>query len=171
MFYDSPLYEVGDILYIIVNESTDVDNHESRSLKKDSKTGTSFDVSGKSDGGFADQEASASLDANTETDREFDGDAQFTSEQGFTDRITVTVRELLPNGNVLVAGERRVMVDGDERALLISGLVRRQDVKPDGTISSRMVANLRMRYPGRGENQAFVRQGWLARRFNKLWPW
>jgi len=170
LFYDLPLYEVGDILYIVIDESTDVDNSERRAMKKSATANESFDFESSTAGGLGEQAASAALSVNNDAEREFDGEATFRSEQGFTDRIAVTVRELLPNGNLLIAGNRGVVVDGDQRTLLITGMVRRQDVRPDGTINSRSVAHLRMRYVGRGPNQSFIRQGWLGRAMNRLWP-
>jgi flagellar L-ring protein precursor FlgH len=167
---DSPYYEVGDLLTIIINESTDVDNRESRNLKKSSNASVGANVNGQSSEGFADQAASASLEASSESEREFDGEAKFTSAREFTDRISVTVREVQPNGNLLVAGEREVGVDGDARKLSVSGIVRRRDIRPDGTIDSRSMAFPKVHYVGSGVEQRFTHQGWLSRRLNKLWP-
>lgn len=170
LFYDCPMYEVGDILYIVIDESTDVDNRETRAMKKETAASEGFNFDSSTGGGLGDQGASAELAVSNETNREFDGEAAFRSEQEFTDRVAVSVRELLPNGNLLVAGNRGIMVDGDQRTLLLSGTVRRQDIRPDGTINSRSVANLRMRYVGRGPNQSFIRQGWFGRAMNRIWP-
>lgn len=170
LFYDSPLYEVGDQLTVLIRESTDVDNRESRSMSKRARASENFDFAGTSSGGLAEQDAAASLSLDNEANREFDGDASFRAEQEFTDQIRVTVRELLPNGNLVVSGDRRISIDGSQRRLLVSGIVRRQDIAADGTVDSQLLAQSQIRYIGKGENQAFMRQGWIGRAFNRIWP-
>ena len=44
------------------------------------------------------------------------------------------------------------------------------DVSTDGTIGSEFMASPHIQYVGIGEHQAFVRQGWMGRTMNKLWP-
>jgi flagellar L-ring protein precursor FlgH len=170
MFYDSPIYEVGDQLTVLIRQQTDVDNRETRSMSKRSKLSEKFSFAGSSSGGLADQAATADLDLNNEANREFDGDASFEAEQEFTDQIRVTVREVLPNGNLVVSGERRIGIDGDGRRLRVSGIVRRQDIAADGSVNSNLLAESIIEYVGRGPNQAFTRQGWLGRVMNRLWP-
>src|SRR5262249_40853697 len=138
LFYDSPLYEVGDQLTVLIRQSTDVDNRESRSMSKKAKLSEKFDFDGSSSGGLGDQEAAASLSLDNEAEREFEGDASFQAEQAFTDKIRVTVRELLPNGNLVVSGDRWIGIDGDKRHLVVSGIIRRQDIAPDGSVDSQL---------------------------------
>lgn len=170
MFYDSPIYEVGDQLTVLIRQSTGVDNREARSMGKKSKLSEKFSLAGSSSGGFAEQSANASLDLNNEANREFDGDASFRAEQEFTDQVTVTVRELLPNGNLVVSGERIVDLDGDVRRLRVAGTIRRQDIAADGSINSNRLGDPVINYGGRGPNQSFTRQGWGGRIMNGLWP-
>jgi flagellar L-ring protein FlgH len=170
LFYDSPLYEVGDQLTVLIRQSTDVDNRESRSMSKKAKLSEKFNFAGSSSGGLAEQDAAASLSLDNEANREFDGDASFRAEQEFTDQIRVTVRELLPNGNLVVSGERRITVDRNQRRLVVSGIVRRQDIAADGSIDSNLLAQSQIHYSPKGDNQAFMRQGWLGRTVNRIWP-
>ena len=76
----------------------------------------------------------------------------------------------LPNGNLVVSGSRDIVVEGDLRQLVLSGIIREFDIRDDNTVSSRNVAQLRIQYNGKGAETHFVNQGWLARRLNKWWP-
>ena len=170
VFYDVPTYDVGDQVTIIINQNTIVDNSEDKKLSKQAKVSESFDFDSASSGGLSEQGASASLDLSNDAKRSFDAEAESTIDNRFTDRVTVTVREVLPNGNLRVSGDRKIKVDGNDRHLLISGTIRQQDVAPNGTIRSDFVASLNVQYVGLGEHQAFTRQGWMGRAMNKLWP-
>jgi flagellar L-ring protein precursor FlgH len=170
MFYDQPIFDVGDHLTILINQNTIVDNNEEKKLSKQAKVSESFDFDSETGGGLNEQGASASLELSNDAKRSFDAEAESTIDNRFTDRVTVAVREVLPNGNLRVSGDRKILVDGNQRHLLISGVVRQLDISPNGTIGSDFVGQLNVQYVGIGEHQAFTRQGWLGRTFNRIWP-
>lgn len=170
LFYDVQARHVGDLLTIVIQEQTDVENQDSRELEKSSDTSATFDFSGSTGGDFGTSSANAELDTALNSDRQFDGSSRFSSDRQFSDRVTVTVLDVLPNGNLIVGGRRRVVVEGELRTLVVSGIVRPVDVRPDNSVLSRFVANLELAYEGAGVEPRFVNQGWLGRIGNKLWP-
>ena len=85
--------------------------------------------------------------------------------------ITVTVAEVLPNGNMIVRGEKWLTLNQGEEYIQISGIVRPQDVRTDNTIFSTLVADARIAYSGKGMLANANSPGWLARFFNSpIWP-
>lgn len=170
LFFDTQARHKGDILTVIINETTDVQNNEDRGLSKETSTSKSSDVDSSASGDFPGLEGTAAFDFNSDSERSFDGEASFTSEREFTTRVAATVIDVLPNGNLVIQGEKTVTVTGDKRILKISGTVRPYDISPDNTITSRDIAQFRITYDGTGQEQAFVRQGILGRVLNKLWP-
>lgn len=170
LFIDSKARRVGDLLTIIVSQDTDVNSREDRGMGKSSQAGGAFSLESEAGGGFGAQASNAALDFTKNSNRKFDGKSSFRSNQEFTDRMTVSVMDVLPNGNMVVSGQRRLRVAGDERTLLLTGLVRSIDIGPDNTINSRHIAELRLSYESAGPNQRFTRQGWLGRVTNKVWP-
>lgn len=170
LFYDSKARNIGDNVTVVIAQNTDVANKEGRNLQKATTTRGSFDVAGQADGGFGDQDAKAGLDLNATSSRKFDGGATYSAAQEFTDRMTVTVMDVLPNGNMVISGQRRLRVAGEERTLLLSGVIRGLDIGPDNTIHSRYISELRLDYETGGPSQKFTRQGWLGRAVNAVWP-
>ncbi|MFO1000828.1 MAG: flagellar basal body L-ring protein FlgH [Planctomycetaceae bacterium] len=170
LFYDSRARNVGDLLTLIISEASEVDNSENRSLNKDSSNSVSGDYAGSSSGGFAAQAASASLDIASSAKRAFSGKANYQDSREYTDQITVTVVDVLPNGNLVISGRRCLSIAGEQRTLVVSGVVRPIDLGPDNKISSRYVADLKTVYEGEGTSKRFVRQGWLSRAANRVWP-
>ena len=160
----------GDLLTILINESTDVENRDERSLDKTSNSSYSGGFDYGLGGGLSTAAGSASLGESTDSARGFTGDTEFRSERQFTDKFTVTVQDIMPNGNMLVLGRRTISVQGDTRELQLSGIVRQFDVLPNNLVPSHLVANLKIELKAKGAEQAFNNQGWLSKKFNRLWP-
>jgi flagellar L-ring protein precursor FlgH len=157
---------VGDILTVLVNENTDVANSDRRALSKDANSKASANLS--YDTGSSSGSGTSSFDTNAE--RSFSGDSDFRSEREFSDRFSVVVTDVLPNGNLVITGQRTVIVEGDARELSISGVVRDLDIRTDNSVLSNSIANLRMQFIGNGPETKFINQGWLGKKLNKLWP-
>ncbi len=170
LFYDTQARQVGDLLTIVVREDSSVQNNDNRGMKKQTGLKSAFSFAGEADGGFATQDSNASFDESLTSDRSMSGSATFRSQRAFTDRMTVTVTDVLPNGNLIVRGTREITIQGDNRTLIVTGIVRTYDVSPDNTVNSRLISDLRMFYDGKGAEQAFTKQGWLGRIGNKVWP-
>ncbi len=170
LFFDTRARRVGDLVTVLVSQSTDVDSREDRAMKKSTQAGTKFDFDAETGGGLGTKAANAAFDLNSTSNREFDGGSNYRSEQGFTDRITATVTQVLPNGNLVISGQRNVQVAGEMRALTLSGVIRSIDLSPQNTVNSRFISDFHLTYEGAGPTQSFTRQGWLGRSVNKLWP-
>jgi flagellar L-ring protein precursor FlgH len=170
LFYDSRARNVGDLLTLIISEASEVENSENRSMDKNSSNGASADYAAGSSGGLAAQAANASLDFASSAKRAFSGKANYRDSREYTDHITVTVVDVLPNGNLVISGRRCLSIAGEQRTLVVSGVVRPIDLGPDNKISSRYVADLKTVYEGEGSSRKFTRQGWLSRAANKIWP-
>ena len=167
---DSRARSVGDLVTIVVSESSEVDNSEDKSMSKSSGNSVTSDFEASSDGGLATQSATAALDLSNTAGRNFSGKASYKDSRGFNDQITVSVVDVLPNGNLLLAGRRTLTIAGEQRNLVISGMVRAIDLGPDNKVNSRYVADLRTVYEGDGPSRNFVRQGWFSKAANKVWP-
>lgn len=160
----------GDLLSILINESTDVENRDERTLDKSSDASFTGDFDYGIGGALGNSSGSAALGHSTASQRGFTGDTEFRSERQFSDKFTVTIVDVLPNGNFIVSGKRMITVQGDLRELRLSGIVRQYDVLPNNAVPSQLVGNLKIQLDADGAEQAFSNQGWLSRRFNRWWP-
>jgi flagellar L-ring protein precursor FlgH len=170
LFYDTPARQVGDILTVLVAESTDVENRDQRALDRDARAGGGFSLSGAISGALGSKATDANFNTSANGNGTFDGSSAYSVERGFVDRITVTVVERMPNGNLRIFGRRERIVSGERRALKITGVVRPLDVAPDNTIQSQFIANFRVCYDGDGIESRFTDEGWMTRAWNKYRP-
>jgi flagellar L-ring protein precursor FlgH len=69
---------------------------------------------------------------------------------GFTATISVIVKEVYPNGTMLVEGEKHVGINSEIEDTTFTGIVRQVDVTPENTVNSGQVANAEIRYSGKG---------------------
>lgn len=168
--YDSRARNVGDLMTVIISESSAVQNNENNSMNKASSNDINSSIEGASGGGFATQAANASLEIANSAKRAFSGRSTYSDSRAYTDHITVTVVDVLPNGNMIISGRRCLTIAGEKRTLVISGVVRPIDLGPDNKIHSQYIGDLKTVYEGDGPSRHFVRQGWFSRAANKVWP-
>jgi len=158
----------GDSITVVIAERSTIANDTNRKLeKKDERTATmsgTFDPAklfakplGKNIFTFP------SLDYTSDAETKFDGKSNYGSDNSLTDQVTVTVQDVLPNGNLVVAGNRVRDVEGDRQTIKVSGIIRPSDVAFDNTVSSTKVANFKIAYSGKGSAKQYTRPGWLAR--------
>lgn len=160
----------GDLLFILINENTDVENRDERILDKTGNSSFSGNINYLFGGGLGNSAGAADVGYSSDSQRGFTGDTEFRSEREFNDRFTVTVVDVLPNGNLVVSGRRMITVQGDLRELRLSGVVRQYDVLRGNSVPSHLVSNLKIELDAAGAEQAFSNQGWLSRGLNKWWP-
>jgi flagellar L-ring protein precursor FlgH len=103
--------------------------------------------------------------------RSFEGEADSSQSNSLSGEITVTISDVLPNGNLVVRGEKWLTLNQGEEFIQISGIVRPQDISTANTILSTQIADARIAYSGKGALAESNQMGWLARFFNHpIWP-
>lgn len=100
----------------------------------------------------------------------FTGTGSASQANRLTGEFTVTVVRVLPNGAMMVAGDRRIRLVRGEEQMQLTGIVRLEDIGPDNRILSTRVADARLRFTGTGEVANQARQGWLDRFFAAVSP-
>lgn len=80
--------------------------------------------------------------------------------------ISARIVAVYDNGNLLIEGNKEVEINSEKEILRVSGIVRPEDIASDNTILSHMIADARIQYTGQGDNHQAARPGLLARFFN-----
>lgn len=169
LFNDNRARNVGDVLTLILSETTAIGQREQRQTSRASTIAEQFGFEGASSSDSVSRAGAASLDLSSASNLTFNGASQLQSNRVLTDRMGVTVIDVLPNGNLVVEGHRIRKIAGEKRVLRITGIVRPADLSPANTIFSEVVANFKIEYVGRGQDSEVVNQGWFSRWFNLMW--
>jgi flagellar L-ring protein precursor FlgH len=82
-------------------------------------------------------------------------------------RVTANVTEVLSNGNLMIEGRQSIVLNGETQEIVISGMIRPQDIAGDNTVLSGYIADARITYKGAGTLGDKQQQGILTR----FWQW
>lgn len=105
------------------------------------------------------------LETNLSAQHGFEGESDARLSNRLTGDITVTVADVLPNGNLFVRGEKRLNINDGNEYIKLSGIVRPVDIATDNSIPSTKVADATIVYNGDGAGADVNRPGWLTRFF------
>ena len=105
-----------------------------------------------------------------ESSNNFSGKGGTESANTFTGSITATVIDVLPNGHLVVAGEKQIGVNHNVDVLRFTGTVDPRSLRPGSTVASTQVANLRVESRSRGQAGEAQSIGWLSRFFLNVMP-
>jgi flagellar L-ring protein precursor FlgH len=157
---------VGDVLTIKLQELTQAKKADDLNAKKN----IDVLVGAPTVEGFA-MSTLTGNDAETKltAKRDFKGEGKANQSNSLDGDISVTVVELLPNGNLKVRGEKRVTLNQGNEYVRLSGIVRPVDIAADNTISSDKVADATIMYTGDGAMADASKMGWLARIVYSPW--
>jgi flagellar L-ring protein precursor FlgH len=100
----------------------------------------------------------------------FSGKGTTENSNDFSGTITASVVRVLPNGHLIIAGEKQIGVNANIDVLRFSGQVDPRAILPGNTVASTAIANVRIEQRGRGQQAEAQSMGWLARFFLSLWP-
>lgn len=167
LFDDQKARRVGDTLTIQLAERTQASKSASTDAAKDTKVDTGAPTLF---GDTVTRNGEPILSNDWETSQQFDGSGSSSQSNQLEGNITVTVAEVLPNGNLLVRGEKWLTLNQGEEYVQITGIVRPTDISANNSIPSYKVADARITYSGNGVIPDANRPGLLARLFIKLWP-
>lgn len=177
VYEDEKAGRLGDVLTIIINEHSVIENETTREMDKAIQRAAAMSGTlNLRDIGqwYGNRNASFRLPdvaATSSGSSQFSGNADYETDRLITDRVTVVVRDVLPNGNLVVLGTRQRHVDGDAQVIEIGGIVRPSDITFANTVRSDQVADFRMVAKVKGLEKHWTKPGWLNRLFNWLSPW
>jgi flagellar L-ring protein precursor FlgH len=160
----------GDIVTVLVHEAQTVTNKETTDLKQDSHLLAQLNQLGALPAAFRNGLPAGEVTSS----REFSANGQYDKAGDFETRITATIVDVQPNGNLIIEGTRAVRMDDEVKTLKISGIVRPLDLTTSNTVLSENVAEASVSYEGDGPLTRNQKRGFLGTvfdyLFHNLWP-
>lgn len=153
-FRDNRAWKVGDILRVEVN-ITDNANlaNSTRQNRNNADTADLNEFYGKKRAMFATIGLAKNAPArilDTASSRNNTGSGNINRSEVVKTKVAVMVRQVLPNGNLVIEGHQEVRVNHELREVKIAGLIRPKDIGSDNSINSNQIAEARISYGGRG---------------------
>ncbi len=157
---------VGDMLTVTLQEKTDAKKNADTETKKENDLAI---ASATLLGAPITSNNRELLATKLASNYAFKSKADSAQSNSLSGSVTVTVVEVLANGNLVVQGEKWININQGDEYIRLRGIVRASDINPDNTISSERVANAQIEYSGQGAVASANEQGWLTRFFNSKW--
>ena len=166
LFEDYRARNIGDTMTIVLNERTAASSNGKSNANRESEISASISALNKIPG----SNALNNLNIAGNSSNTFSGGGDTSANNAFSGNITVTVIEVLPNGNLLVSGEKVISINHGDEFIRFSGIVNPQQISASNTITSTQVADARVEYKSRGYVSESQVMGWLARFFLTVLP-
>ena len=169
IFEDRRARYVGDIVIVTLNEKTNANKKSNSNVDRDSGT-TMTAPSPLALLGVPIPASFMKMNMEAETNNTFTGGGASGSNNVFTGTIAVTVIEVLPNGNLVVSGEKQVGINQGQEFIRFSGVVNPVNIGNNSTISSIQVADARIEYRSNGYIDEAQTMGWFSRALMSVSP-
>lgn len=174
-FEDTRARRVGDMLTVKLQENTNANKTATTDISKDNSTAvtnpTIFGVNPvvPFPNGLKPyvSATTGNLSASLESANKFGGAGTSTQSNALTGDITVTITEVLPNGNLAIRGEKRLHLNQGNEYVKLAGIVRPADIERDNSIVSTRIADPTIIYEGDGAPADANEIGWLSHFFIK----
>ncbi|AVQ84055.1 MULTISPECIES: flagellar basal body L-ring protein FlgH [unclassified Variovorax] len=165
LFEDRRPRNIGDILTIVINEKVNATKNSGANASRAGSTTSVFAAIPKLIGGLLDGQDTKLSGTNSLTAK---GGAN--ANNTFSGVITVTVVDVMGNGNLLVSGEKQMGINQGTEFIRFSGVVNPRTVSGNNTVPSTLVADARIEYSAKGYIDEAQTMGWMQRIFLNVMP-
>ena len=160
-------FQVGDVITVLLNESTQAARTQNGTITRDASntlipTGMQNYTAGL--GGFM---KGLNLTGGSVSNK---GTGAADQQASLSGSVAVAVVEVMPNGNLVLRGEKQLALTEGSEIIQVAGIIRPEDVAPNNTVQSRRLANAQIAYRGSGDLANATRAGWGTSALLKLWP-
>lgn len=171
MFADKRAVQVGDILTVVVQESSTASKNNQTTTAKQSALDaalTKFFYSPGASGLLTKGGQLPELAFNSKST--FAGGGTINNTEAMTSQAAVRVVDVLPNGNLVIEGKRESAFGGEHTTQILRGVVRPEDVRSDDTVLSFKIADATIQFATKGAITESQHKGWFHRLWDKFAP-
>ena len=160
LFSDNKANLKGDAITIIVLESTSASNNAATSAGRKSDLSVNLSTT-KTTG-------STAAGMGLQTGNDFNGQGSTQTTGNIQTKISASVDSVLSNGNLIISGNKKIVINGEEQVIRIKGVVRPSDIMADNSVLSYNISDAEISFDGNGIIQNAQKPGWLTKFFHWL---
>jgi flagellar L-ring protein precursor FlgH len=158
---------VGDVITVLLNESTQAARTQNGSITRDSSNTLipeGLKTYGAGLGGFM---KGINMTGGSVSNK---GTGAADQQASLNGSVAVSVVEVMANGNLVLRGEKQLALTEGSEIIQVAGIIRPDDVAPNNTVQSRRLANAQIAYKGTGDLANATKAGWGTSALLKIWP-
>jgi len=160
-------FQVGDVITVLLNESTQAARTQNGTVSRESSNDMipkGLQNYGANLGGFMN---GINLLGGKVSNK---GTGAADQQASLSGSVAVSVVEVMPNGNLVLRGEKQLALTEGSEVIQVAGIIRPDDVAPNNTVQSRRLANAQIAYRGTGDLANATKAGWGTSTLLKIWP-
>jgi flagellar L-ring protein precursor FlgH len=172
LFVDRKAQRINDIVTIVVSESAVGGNNASTDTARDTSTTAGITSLLGLEQSILEHNAKmgTSINLGGASSNSLKGTGKTTRDGSLIAKISARVVDIQDNGNFIVEGRRQLTINAEDQYLIITGIVRPEDITSDNSILSQYIADAKIVYTGKGVVDDKMRPGWLTRVVDWVWP-
>lgn len=148
---DRRAYQIGDVLTVLIVENSSASATAGTNTDKSNNVGIKFSIPNRQ------EESALSLQ------EEFDGRGKIARSGKLLAQISVTVKDINPNGDLLISGDQLIEINDEKQSINIKGKVRPIDIDARNSVLSTRIADAQIKYVGDGVLADSQHKGWLSK--------
>jgi flagellar L-ring protein precursor FlgH len=160
-------YQVGDVITVLVNESSQASRTLNNDLSRESSNNVvpqgTQDIAANAGGWLKGAPVLGGKITNK-------GTGAADQQASLVTSVAVAVIDVMSNGNLVLRGEKQLALTEGAEVIQVSGIIRPDDIAPNNTVQSRRLANAQIVYRGSGDLANATKAGWGTSALLKLWP-
>ncbi len=170
LFADARARRVGDIVMVVISESSSAEKEAETEADRTNKIDSSItNLMGiPLEHSVLGTTISPSVAASSSSS--FEGTGKTSRKGDITGSVSARVMRVLPNGDLMINGKKQIRVNGEIQYLILSGIIRPEDINASNSIMSTAVADMRLDYYGRGIMGDQMDRGLISKVLDKVWP-
>lgn len=173
MYSDPVARNINDIVTIQVSETSSASNKAELTTSKktqiqmgiDNFLGLESDMGNKISDNF---DNASMVGATTNNSNEGEGESK--RETTLTAYISARVIDVMPNGNMVIEAKKEVQVNKEKQIAVLTGIIRPRDISYNNIIQSNKIADMQIKFSGKGPVSAQAKRGWLSWLIGTIWP-
>ncbi|AHG60044.1 flagellar basal body L-ring protein FlgH [Buchnera aphidicola] len=171
LFEDHRPHNIGDTITVVLQENISASNSSASNMSRDGSANLGITIAPSQFNpilGFDSKDNKTGLDSIGKN--VFSGTGSNSAENKFTGLITVTVKQVLPNGNLKVVGEKQVAINEGTEFIRFSGVINPNNISKNNLVASTQISDTRIEYLNNGRIHDIQKMGWLQRFLLKISP-
>lgn len=173
MYADPRANSINDIVTIRISETSTASNKAALTTSKKTQVQMGIDnflgleqtMGDKISDNF---DNSSMVGATTNNSNQGEGESK--RETTLSAYISARVIDVMPNGNLVIEAKKEVLVNKEKQIAVLSGIVRPRDISYDNIVESNKIADMQIKFSGKGPVSAQTKRGWLSWLIGVIWP-
>lgn len=172
LFADNKARYINDTITIIIDETSDGQNKAATNTSRATSTNATISALFGIDTSLikSNPNLGANISAGGSSANTMKGTGDTSRGNKLQAKISGRVISVLDNGNMVIEGRRQVTINAEDQFIVITGIVRPQDVTPENYVYSQNISDARIIYTGSGVIDDKSRPGWGTRILDWVWP-